>query len=138
MFLTGNCFQDFENAGVNVMFIILFTVTNKCVGDITSVTTFGSTIVTVHTYEQAVQLLNKKSGIYSCRSKIEMLHLGGLEHHVALLPYGPQLKECRRMLRADINQGSIQQYYPLQEATTLRFLRSLAKSPTKFYELIEW
>ena len=67
-----------------------------------------------------------------------MLRLGGYENHVALLPYGPQLHECRKMLRSEINQGTIQNYYAIQEATTLRFLRSLLKSPKQFYERIEW
>lgn len=67
-----------------------------------------------------------------------MLHLGGLENHVALLPYGSQLQECRKMLRSEIDQGNIQKYHAVQEATTIRLLQSLLKSPEQFYERAEW
>ena len=42
------------------------------------------------------------------------------------------------MLRSEIDQGNIQKYHAVQEATTIRLLQSLLKSPEQFYERAEW
>jgi len=107
-------------------------------GDITSVTVFGTTIVTVHTYEKAIELLDKRSRIHSSRPKLQMLHLAGWEDHVAFLPYGSQLRDCRRMLRSEINPLKMKNYYSMQETTARRFLRFLVTSPEQFYDRVEW
>jgi len=107
-------------------------------GDITSVSLFGTTIVAIHTYEKATALLDKKSLIYSGRMKIQMLHLGGMANHVSMLPYGSQLKQCRRLLRSEINPRKIENYHPLQESMTRRFLSALSRRPEQFYDRVEW
>ena len=68
---------------------IPFHTNNSAVsGDLTSVTLLGNTIVTIHTYEKAVELLDKKGLIYSSRPGMEMLSLGGWANHVVIMPYG--------------------------------------------------
>ena len=104
----------------------------------TSVTAFGVTIVTLHTYEKAVELLDKKSLIYSSRPVIPMLHLAGWTDNVAFIPYGSQLKECKRMLRSELSSDKISAYFPEEEAVTHRFVQALEKSPEQFYERAEW
>jgi len=67
-----------------------------------------------------------------------MFTLGGLENHVSMLPYGSQLKECRRMLRSELNPIKMKEYFSIQEATTKRLLKALNASPDKFYNTVEW
>jgi len=94
--------------------------------------------VFAHTYEKAAELLDKKSLIYSGRATVQMFALGGLQDHVSELQYGSQLRECRRMLRSEINPVRVKSHNGLQEAMSRRFLRSLLASPEQFYDLIEW
>ena len=111
---------------------------NLLLGDITSVTVLGKTIVTLHSYEKAVGLLDKKGLIHSSRPNFEMLNLCGWTEHVAHLPYGAQLQQCRRMIRTEINHDNVGQFHAYQEASVLRMLRLLSKNPDDFYDLIEW
>ena len=141
VFSIGGCTQTIENAGVHNVSLFTFVptlISLYVLGDLTSISIFGTTIVTVHTYEKAVEMLEKKSLIYSCRARLQMLHLGGFENHVAFLPYGGKLQECRRMIRSEINPVNTPNHYAIHEATVRRFLRTLAKSPEQFYERIEW
>jgi len=85
-----------------------------------------------------VELLDKKSLIYSGRPTVQMFALGGLQDHISELQYGSQLRECRRMFRSDINPAKVKSYHGLQEAMARRFLRSLLVSPEQFYDRIEW
>ena len=110
----------------------------RWLGDLTTLSVFGQPIVFAHTYEKAVELLDKKSLIYSGRATVQMFALGGLQDHVSELQYGSQLRECRRMLRSEINPVRVKSHHGLQEAMSRRFLRSLLASPEQFYDLIEW
>jgi len=67
-----------------------------------------------------------------------MLELGGLENHVTQLPYGDQLRDCRKILRSEVNHVNTKSFNKIQEAATLRLLRSLLESPEEFYDHIEW
>jgi len=104
----------------------------------TSVTLLGRTVLTLHTYEKAVELLDKKSLIYSSRPGFNMFELSGWKDHVSLLPYGSQLRSCRRMIRSEINPTKMQDFYPHQERTTRRLLRTLANEPQEFFHRAEW
>ena len=104
----------------------------------TSVNLLGTTIVTLHTYEKAVEILDKKSSIYSSRPTFHMYALAGLQDHVTMLPYGSQLRGCRRMLRSELNQTKLGNYHKLQESATVRLVLALVNSPERFYDRIEW
>lgn len=106
--------------------------------DLTSVTILGKTIVTVHTYEKAVELLDKKGRFYSSRPILQLLSLGGWTEHVVTLPYGPALRDCRRMMRAEINHLKVGQFHDDQKENVKRLLRQLLKTPEKFYDHVEW
>lgn len=112
--------------------------THVILGDMTSVTLLGRTVVTVHTYEKAVELMDKKSLIYSSRPGFKMFELAGWQDHVSLLPYGSQLRSCRRMIRSEINNTKMQEFYPHQERTTRRLLRTLVNEPEEFFHRAEW
>jgi len=107
-------------------------------GDITSITVLGKTIVTLHTYEKAVEVLDKKGLIHSARPTMEVLNLSGWEDHLLFIPNERQLLDCRKMMRAELNHDKIGQFHADQEVTTLRFLRLMRDNPEKCYELAEW
>jgi len=138
---TQKGFRNIEVSGVRsnvVACSISISALNESAGDITSITLLGTTIVTLHTYEEAVALLDKKGRIYSSRPVLEMLNLCGWANHVVTMPYGRPLQECRRMIRTEINQAKVGQFHAYQEASVRRFLRLLLKTPENFYDLIEW
>jgi hypothetical protein len=104
-------------------------------GDITSISVAGKTIITLHTYEKAIELLDQKSTIYSSRPAV---NLPGLEDHPTLLPYGPDLRECRKMIRKGTEQVVIPGFYNQQQDSTRRLLRVLYSHPEQFYERVAW
>jgi len=104
----------------------------------TSITLPGTTVVTLHTYEKAVELLDKKGFIHSSRPTFEMLKLAGWNDHIPLMTYGRRLQQSRRMMRTEMNHDKIGQFHTVQEVSTLRFLRLLSKKPEDFYRLSEW
>ena len=67
-----------------------------------------------------------------------MFVLGGLEDHIAMLPYGTQLRECRRMLRSELNKSKLENYNRIQESATARLVLALLSTPERFYDRIEW
>jgi len=104
----------------------------------TSVTVLGQTIVTLHTYEKAIELLDKKSLINSDRPILQFFDLAGWGDIVSLLPYGRQLRECRSMISKELSNVKIGEFRPHQEFMLKRLLRALGTSPDQFYEHVEW
>ena len=67
-----------------------------------------------------------------------MWELAGLEYHVSVLPYGNQLRECRRLLRSELNRAKLEDYYRIQESATAQLVLALLNTPERFYARIEW
>jgi len=83
-------------------------------------------------------MLDKKGSLHSSRPTLELMSLAGWKDHVVFMPYGRPLRECRRMMRTEINHDKIGQFHAYQETSVLRLLRLLLKTPDNFYELVEW
>lgn len=107
----------------------------SCIGDISSISLLGTTIVTLHTHEKTVELLDKKSTVYSSRPP---LTLPGLKDHLTMLPYGSDLRECRKLIKKGTEQVVIPDFYTQQRASTRRLLNSLNNHPEQFYERLAW
>ena len=116
----------------------MLLIDSLALGDLTSITILGNTIVTVHTYEKAVELLDKKGVIYSSRLLMKMFALGGWSDNVGNMPYGSELRECRRMMTTEINHQKIEQFHAHQELSVRRLLRLILKRPEETYDHLEW
>jgi len=110
--------------------------TDRIVGDLTSATVAGATIVNIHTFAKAAELLEDKSSIYSDRPILPMFgELIGWKASVSIMRYGPTHRESRKMIHQELGtEPSIQRFYSYQNVMSFKFLQELLKSPRSFYK----
>lgn len=100
-------------------------------GDICSVTVLGQTVVILNSAKMAIDMLSKKSTIYSDRPVSQMAgELVGWKYSLALLPYGERFRRYRRLFHSLIgNQSMIRRFYPHEELEARKFLRRILAKP---------
>ncbi|KUI57327.1 O-methylsterigmatocystin oxidoreductase [Cytospora mali] len=100
-------------------------------GPISSVTVFGTTIVVLHSPELAVELLDKRSAIYSSRPRLVFGgEMCGWEYLVATQFYDDRLRTYRRLMHNTIgSKASAARFNALQEVEVHRFLLRLLEQP---------
>ncbi|KAI1433867.1 cytochrome P450 oxidoreductase OrdA-like protein [Xylaria sp. CBS 124048] len=100
-------------------------------GPISSVTAFGTTIVLLHSPELAFELFEKRSSVYSSRSRFTFAgEMIGWKNTVVLREYGKEFRQHRKNIHAMIGtQATVQPYMPIQEKEVHRFLLRVLKDP---------
>ncbi|KAJ7755646.1 cytochrome P450 [Mycena maculata] len=100
-------------------------------GDICSVTVLGQTLIIIGSAKVAVDLLDKRSAIYSDRPVCTMGgELVGWKNTLVLLPYGDRFRRFRRLFHNIIgSRTAIKQFLPIEELETRRFLRRVLAKP---------
>ncbi|KAF8878001.1 cytochrome P450 [Infundibulicybe gibba] len=97
------------------------------------VAAMGNPIVILNSYQTCVDLLEKRSDIYSDRPVSVMAsQLMGWERAVTLAPYDDRWRRFRRITAQAMRKGAVQQYWPGQERDIRRFLGSLMTEPETF------
>ena len=106
-------------------------ITRLLPGDICSVTVLGQPLIILNSAKVAIDMLDKKSAIYSDRPILQMAgELVGWKNTMVLLPYGDRFRRYRRLFHRLIgNPTSIQRFYPSEELEARRFLRRLLTTP---------
>ncbi|KAF9569422.1 cytochrome P450 [Agrocybe pediades] len=94
-------------------------------GDISSVTVLGQTLIIVNSARVAMDMLNKKSAIYSDRPVLQMGgELVGWKNTMVLLPYGDRFRRYRRLFHSLIGSpAAVKIFYPSEELEARKFLR---------------
>ncbi|KAJ7477078.1 cytochrome P450 [Mycena galericulata] len=100
-------------------------------GDICSVTVLGQPLIIIGSAKVAVDLLDKRSAIYSDRPVCTMGgELVGWKNTLVLLPYGDRFRRFRRLFHNIIgSRTAIKQFLPIEELETRRFLRRVLSKP---------
>ncbi|KAK0194305.1 cytochrome P450 [Armillaria mellea] len=100
-------------------------------GDIMSVAFFGQRLIVLNSEKIAVDLLDKKSSIYSDRPTIPMGgELVGWKNALVLVPYGKRFRNYRRLAHQLFgNQATMKQFLPVEERETHRFLKRVLARP---------
>jgi hypothetical protein len=103
----------------------------QSLGDISSVTIFGQTVVVLNSIEVAIEMLDKKSGIYSDRPVLQMGgELCGWRDHLVLTPYGERFRNYRKYFHRTIgSHKAMKKYLPIEEFETRHFLRRVLAKP---------
>ncbi|KAF8878000.1 cytochrome P450 [Infundibulicybe gibba] len=102
-------------------------------GDAIYVTAMGNPIVVLNSYQACVDLLEKRSDVYSDRPVSIMAgELMGWRQAATLVPYNDRWRRFRRITAQAMRKGAVQQYWPGQEREIRRFLGSLITEPEKF------
>ncbi|KAL5532092.1 hypothetical protein ACEPAF_5656 [Sanghuangporus sanghuang] len=107
-------------------------------GPISSVTVFGQTIVILNDLQIAIDLLDKKSSIFSERPVLVFAGIMvGWENCLALLHYGQRFKQIRKNLHQTIgSNNAMRRFYPQEEVEVRRFLYKTMRDPSKLFENI--
>ncbi|KAI0683655.1 cytochrome P450 [Cerioporus squamosus] len=103
-------------------------------GDMTSLKIFGTPMIVLGTHEAAVELLEKRSSIYSDRNMTPTAELAGFDWLIAMMRYGPRWRKLRAVFHQCMKPNAIVQYRPIQESEIKKYLLRLVEDPAKFYE----
>ncbi|SJL03008.1 related to cytochrome P450 CYP2 subfamily [Armillaria ostoyae] len=100
-------------------------------GDIASVSVLGQRIVILNPAQVAIDMLDKKSSIFSDRPVLVMAgELVGWKKVLGLTPYGARFRDYRRRAYQLFgNNAAMKQFLPLEELETRRFLTRLLAKP---------
>ncbi|RDB15646.1 hypothetical protein Hypma_004027 [Hypsizygus marmoreus] len=100
-------------------------------GDICSVTVLGQTLIILNSSKIAVEMLEKKSPIYSDRPILEMGgNLVGWKNTLVLLQYGDRFRRFRRLFHSVIGtRSTLKQFLPVEEIETHKFLKRVLAKP---------
>jgi hypothetical protein len=91
----------------------------------------GQPIIILNSVELAVDILDKKSSIYSDRAPLQMAgELIGWKNNLGLVPYGDRFRHFRRLLHQSVGTASsLKRLQPLEESENHRFLRRVMDRP---------
>jgi hypothetical protein len=96
-----------------------------------SVSVFGQHYIIVNSAKTAVELLEKKSRIYSDRPVLQMGgELVGWKDTLVLLPYGHRFRNYRKMFHKVIGTSeAMSKFHHIEEMETHRFLKYILAKP---------
>ncbi|KAF8885508.1 cytochrome P450 [Infundibulicybe gibba] len=99
-------------------------------GDAIYVSALGSSIVVLNSYEACVDILEKRSNLYSDRPvSVVASHLMGWQRSVTLAPYTDRWRRFRKIMAQALRKEVVKQYWPGQEREIRRFLGLLIAEP---------
>ena len=107
------------------------SLTSVLLGPMTTVSVFGQPMIVVNSAQTAMDMLDKKSAIYSDRPVMPMGgELVGWKDTLVLVPYGERFRNYRKFFHQVIgSNSSVSLFYHIEELETHRFLKSVLKTP---------
>ncbi|TFY59478.1 hypothetical protein EVG20_g7775 [Dentipellis fragilis] len=110
---------------------VTFTRWAKEFGGLIYLNLLGQPFIIINSHKKAVEMLEKKSVIYSDRPVLTMgSELVGWKNTLALTGYGERFREYRRMLhRLMGTRSNMEKFHPIEELETHRFLRRVLENP---------
>ncbi|KAG9035096.1 hypothetical protein FRB95_012115 [Tulasnella sp. JGI-2019a] len=108
-------------------------------GPINYINLVGEPIVIVNTHEVALDLLEKRSAIYSGRPRFVMAcELGGLDQFLSLMDSSPGHKKQRKIMAQALHPRVVaRDFAPIQERFAHQLTKDLLDSPDSFKSLFE-
>ncbi|KAH9855895.1 cytochrome P450 [Lenzites betulinus] len=107
-------------------------------GEVVYLNVFGQSMLLLGSHEAAVELLDKRSLIYSDRKSSAMAQLSGWDWMITVLPYGPDLKRHRKAFHQHFNSTIVPSYRDLQKNEAHRFALRLIQDPENFQRYIRF
>ncbi|KAL5636445.1 hypothetical protein ACGC1H_000418 [Rhizoctonia solani] len=116
---------------------VVFSKWGKEYGDVCYVRLPGQDIILLNSYEATIELLDRRSAIYSSRpSQVMAGQLVGWESSLGMLPYGDRMRRTRKLLYEGMSVRAMTDLYPLQEREVVKFIQRLLKTPEQLQEHI--
>ncbi|KAI0633029.1 O-methylsterigmatocystin oxidoreductase [Trametes polyzona] len=97
----------------------------KQYGDVIALQAFGQTVIVLSSMTAAVDLLEKRSAIYSDRPDSMAIKLIGWDWNLALKRYGNEWRRARRLFWRHFQPNMVPKYHSAQQREARRFLRHL-------------
>ncbi|KAG0699881.1 cytochrome P450 [Suillus ampliporus] len=110
---------------------LTFAEWGKRYGDLSHIEILGQHIIVVNSVKTAMDMMDKKSSVYSDRPVFPMAgELVGLKYITTLLPYGDHFRQHRKHFhRAIGSRAALDIYKPVVELETHRFLKRVLAKP---------
>lgn len=92
---------------------------------------FGQQLVILNSFKPAIEMLEKKSSIYSDRPIMQMGgELVGWKNTLVLIPYGDRFRNYRKMFHQLIGtHTAMSNFHHIEEMETHRFLKRILAKP---------
>ncbi|TFK56140.1 cytochrome P450 [Heliocybe sulcata] len=109
-------------------------------GDFMSLNVLGQTLIILNSSKLAIEMLDRKSSIYSDRPFLMMAgEIVGWKDTLALTPYGDRFRSIRKMFHGAIGtKSSIARYLPVEQRETAKFLKRVLNAPHAIADHIRW
>nr|BED43007.1 cytochrome P450 monooxygenase [Trametes versicolor] len=105
-------------------------------GDMVYMDILGQPMLILGSHHIALDLLEKRSALYSDRVRSAMVDLAGFDWLLATMPYGPWWRRHRRAFHQFFNPTAIVELRSIQRTQVGHFLNRLINTPDDFYEHI--
>ncbi|TFY63043.1 hypothetical protein EVJ58_g3473 [Rhodofomes roseus] len=98
----------------------------------------GQPLVIVGSHQTAVDMLGRKTSMYSDRPRLTFLgRLVGWDRMTALLPFGPRWRETRQLFAPALgSRASVVAFEPIMNVQITRFLPRIMQSPNKIVDQV--
>ncbi|KAF8330883.1 cytochrome P450 [Cantharellus anzutake] len=106
-------------------------------GDVVYLTAFSRPIIVLNSAKAAIDLLDKRSAIYSSRPHSHMADVMGYSSSTLLAPYGDTFRRARKLLNSALNSRTAKTYWPIQEDAVHKYLARLLEKPEQFREHVK-
>ena len=106
----------------------------RTLGDIFHYDVYTEKIVVLNSAKASLDLLDKRSGIYSDRQRSVMLgELADRSKSVfSMSSSNPLFKDYRKMMNSGMNTRAVKKYEPIQDMQTVILLNNLLETPDNF------
>ncbi|PPQ67719.1 hypothetical protein CVT25_009325 [Psilocybe cyanescens] len=113
---------------------ITYTEWSKKYGDIMYLNIYGEHTVILSNLDDTVELLERRSRVYSSRQKNPYIKLMGWDFNVGLIPYGDLWRRHRKLFQRFFRPKASVQYEPIQTAKIHNLLHDLLTTPSNFIQ----
>ena len=112
--------------------------TNLVVGEITYLNVLGRKMIILNSSKAAVDLLDKRSSIYSeRRGRVLAGEIIGWQKSLGFMPYGSRFREFRKYMNRSIGtRASVEKYAPLLERETAKLVARVTADPGSLAQYI--
>ncbi|CDO68741.1 hypothetical protein BN946_scf184989.g7 [Trametes cinnabarina] len=98
-------------------------------GDVIALSALGRTLIVLSSVEAAVDLLDKRSAIYSDRADSVLVEMIGWTWNLAFKRYGDDWRRVRRLFWQHFQPNAVGQYQAVQQRDVRDLLRRLLNAP---------
>ncbi|KAF7375498.1 putative monooxygenase [Mycena sanguinolenta] len=116
---------------------VTFSKWAKTYGNIVYVNALGEPLFIINSAKVAIDLLDKRSSIYSDRPSFPMATLSGNAEVLGIQSYNEKWRQQRKIVAQDFSPSGVPRYYSLQETESRKLVRGLLGDPSTMTSQIQ-